>query len=127
MINKIYKEESIPYSMVSERKIAYDYDPELDILHVYNDKIKNGIIGCLTMDCFNVDIGQENLVVGVEVECASEVLHLPKETLTSLDEASLIVQKMGNTLFIGIGAIKGLQRSSVRFNVKTEEVCMIPN
>jgi hypothetical protein len=113
--------------MVSERKIAYDYNSELDILHVYTDKIKNGIIGCLSMDYFNIDIGQDNLIVGVEVECASEVLHFPKEILADLDEASLIVKKMGNTLFIGVGVIKGLQKSFVRFNVKTEQACMIPN
>lgn len=39
------------------KDITYDYNAELDILHVYSSDIKNGIKGGLSIGDFNVGVG----------------------------------------------------------------------
>ncbi|MCK5624795.1 DUF2283 domain-containing protein [Candidatus Pacearchaeota archaeon] len=94
------------------KKIAHDYDSELDILHVYSEEIKNGIKGCLYFGDFNIDVGSGNKIVGIELEEASKNLGLSPKILSSPDKIDLIVRKTGNTLFMGIGILKGTISSS---------------
>jgi uncharacterized protein YuzE len=95
-------------------ELKHDYDKELDILHVYNSNIDKGIKGCLTYPNFNIDVGQDDKIVGVEVEGASSILNLSPEILVDLDGVDLIVRKNGNGLFIGVGVVKAGQRSMIQ-------------
>ena len=89
------------------KNINYDYDKELDILHVYSDEIKKGVKGCMSIGDFNIDISNDNKVVGIEVEEASKILNLSKEVLSSPDSVDLIIRKTGSMLFMGVKVIKG--------------------
>jgi uncharacterized protein YuzE len=94
------------------KKITSEYDSELDMLHVYSEEIKKGIIGCLSIGDFNIDVGNDNKVVGIELEQASKNLHLSPEILLSPDKVDLIIRKSGNALFTGIEIMKGTIQSS---------------
>lgn len=89
------------------RRIDSDYDSELDAIHVYSEEIKNGVTGCLSIGDFNIDIGNDNKVVGIELEQASKNLNLSPKILSSPDKVDLIIRKSGNVLFVGIGVMKG--------------------
>jgi len=95
----------------------YDYDEELDILHIYNSEIDNGVKGGLSYGNFNIDLGFNNRVVGVELEGASSVLNLSQETLSNLDSVQLLSRRIGDTLFIGINVIKDKQNSTLQIGV----------
>ncbi len=103
-----------------ERMTRYDYDENLDILHIYTSEIDNGIKGGLSYGNFNIDIGTDDKVVGIELEGASSLLNMPPEALSSLDNVALIVRKTGNILFIGFTVIKGEQKSTIQMNVPTQ-------
>lgn len=93
------------------RKVLWDYDSELDIFHVYSEELKKGALGCLSIGDFNIDIGNDNKVIGIELEQASKNLNLPLEILSSPTNVELVIRKYGNILFMGIGVIKGTIRS----------------
>ena len=107
-----------------EKKISYDYDKELDILHVYSEEIKQGVKGCLSIGDFNIDIGNDNKIVGIELEEATKNLNLPPETLNSPDNVSLIVRKTGNILFMGVGVIKGSVKSSTHVTTPSQNILL---
>lgn len=96
------------------KKITYDYDSELDILHVYSSEINEGIKGCLSIGDFNIDIGRDNKVVGIEIEEASKNLRLNSEILSSLDKADIVIRKTRNMLFMGVAVMKGVINSSIQ-------------
>ncbi len=96
------------------KQIKYDYNPELDILHVYSKDIENGIKGCLSMGNFNIDVGNNNKIVGIEIEETSKVLRLNPDVLSSPDQVELIVRKSGNMLFMGVRVIKGKINSFIQ-------------
>ncbi|HQI57947.1 MAG TPA: DUF2283 domain-containing protein [Candidatus Pacearchaeota archaeon] len=89
------------------KRIASDYDSELDIFHVYLEDIKNGIKGCISIGDFNIDIGNDNKIVGMEVEQASNNLGVSPDILSSPNEVDLIIRKSGNVIFMGVKVIKG--------------------
>ncbi len=99
------------------KELKYDYDGDLDILHVYNSEISNGIKGGITYGSFNIDIGYDDKVVGIELEGASTLLNMPENTLSNLDSVNMITRKVGNILFIGFTVIKGKQTSTLQVNV----------
>ena len=99
----------------------YNYDENLDILHIYTSEIDNGIKGSLTYGNFNIDIGTDDKVVGIELEGASSLLNMSPETLSNLNDIALIVRKTGNILFIGFTVIKGEQSSTIQINVPTQK------
>ena len=72
------------------KKTKCDYDEELDILHIYTSEIDNGIKGGLTCGNFNIDIGTDDKVVGVELEGASSILGIPPEVLSNLNNYLII-------------------------------------
>ena len=90
----------------------YEYDSDLDILHVYSKEIREGIKVCLSIGDFNIDINIDNKVVGIEIEEKSKNFGLSPNILSSPDEVKLIVRKSGNSLFMGVGIIKGNIKSS---------------
>jgi len=104
------------------KEIGYDYDSELDILHVYSDEIKEGVKGCLSIGDFNIDVGNDNKVVGIELEEASKNLRLHSEILSSPDKVELIIRKTGNNLFMGIGVIKGEIKSYTHITAPSQIV-----
>ena len=89
------------------KDIQYDYDDELDILHVYSEEINKGIKGCLSIGDFNISVDDDNKIVGMELEEASKNLRMSPVMLSNLDKVSLIAEKRGNGLFMGINVIKG--------------------
>ena len=95
-------------------KVVHDYDSDLDILHIYSQNISEGIKGSLSIGDFNIDISNNNRVVGVEIEEASKILKLDPKILESPDEVQLLVRPLGNILFIGAGVIKGKINSFVQ-------------
>ncbi len=109
------------------KETQYDYDEDLDTLHVYTSEIDLGVKGCLTYGNFNIDIGDDNKVVGVELEGASSVLNMPKEKLANLDNAMLMIRKIGNILFIGFTVIKGEQKSTIQINVQSQNKISVLN
>ncbi|MDP3027680.1 MAG: hypothetical protein Q8N63_08295 [Nanoarchaeota archaeon] len=109
------------------KETQHDYNEDLDILHVYNSDISSGLKGCLTYGNFNIDISEDNKVVGVELEGASSVLNMPKDKLASLDNAMLMVRKIGNILFIGFTVIKGEQKSTIQINVQSQNKIAVLN
>lgn len=109
------------------KETRYDYNEDLDILHVYTSEIDFGIKGCLTYGNFNIDINNDDKVVGVELEGASSVLNMPKNILANLDNVMLIVRKIGSILFIGFTVIKGEQKSTIQINVQSQNRIAISN
>jgi uncharacterized protein YuzE len=106
------------------KKITSEYDSELDTFHAYSEEIKKGITGCLSIGDFNIDIGDDNKVVGIELEQASKNLHLSPEILSSPDKADLIIQKSGNNLLMGVGIIKGMIQSSTHITALPNQMPM---
>lgn len=106
------------------KRINSEYDSELDMLHVYSEEIKKGIIGCLSIGDFNIDIGNDNKVVGIELEQASKNLHLSSEILSSPDKVDLIIRKSGNALFTGIEIMKGTIQSSTHITTLSNPMQM---
>ncbi len=104
------------------KNISFDYDSELDILHVYSDEINEGVKGCLSMGDFNIDIGNDNKVVGIEVEEASKIFNLSPDILVSPDSVNLIVRKTGNMLFIGIGIIRGKINTTINVTAPSNKM-----
>ena len=96
-----------------EKTIAYDYDDDLDILHVYSSEIAKGVKGGLSYGDFTIDVGINNKVVGVEIEEASKVLNLLPSVLNNLDKVDLLVRKVGNTLFVGVKVWKSKVINSI--------------
>jgi len=104
------------------KKIEYDYDSELDIFHVYSEDIKEGVKGCMSIGDFNIDVGNDNKIIGIELEQASKNLNIPSKVLSSLDNVNLIVRKSGNTLFMGIGVIKGTIKSFTHVTAPSNQI-----
>ncbi len=100
-----------------ENGIRYDYDKELDLLHIYNSNIDKGIKGGLSYGNFNVDIGMNDEIVGIELEGASNVLNMSSSDLSSLDGVELMVRTVGAILLIGVNVIKGQKNSTIQVNV----------
>lgn len=110
------------------KETKYDYDKDLDIFHVYTSEIDSGIKGGLTYGNFNIDIGENGKILGIELEGASSILNMAPEKLASLDSARLIIRKTGNLLFIGFSVVKGAENSIIQVNVPMEKECLvIPN
>lgn len=107
-----------------KKEFSYDYDSELDILHVYSSEIKEGIKGCLSIGDFNIDIGGDNKIVGVEIEEASKILRLPSEILSSLDTYSLLVRKTGNSLLIGLVVAKEKTNSAIQVTIPSNKIAL---
>ena len=95
-------------------KVAHDYDPDLDVLHIYSEKISEGVKGSLSVAEFNIDISNDNRVVGVEIEEASKILRLDPKIIESPDEVQLLVRHLGNFLFIGARVVKGKINSFIQ-------------
>ena len=110
-----------------KRTTQYDYDEDLDILHIYTSEIDNGIKGGLIYGNFNIDIGTDDKVVGVELEGASSILNMPPEVLSKLDNVILIARKEGNMLLIGFTVAKGEQKSTIQINVPTQKEHLVIN
>ncbi len=106
------------------KKVEHDYEPELDILHVYFEDIKGGVTGCLSIGDFNIDIGNNNKIVGIELEEASKNLGLSPKILSNPDNVNLIIRKNGNVLFMGIGVSKGVIQSSTHITTLSNRVPM---
>ncbi|MEK6935152.1 MAG: DUF2283 domain-containing protein [Nanoarchaeota archaeon] len=100
----------------------YDYEPELDILHVYSSEIQDGIKGCLSIGDFNIDVGTDNKIIGIEVEEASKNLRLKSDVLSSLDNADIVIRKTRSMLFMGVGVTKGLINSSVQMSTPSNNL-----
>ena len=100
-----------------QKQTLYTYDSELDILHIYSAKIEGGVKGCISIGDYNIDIGQDNSVVGIEIEQASKLLQIDENNLNDLDEVKLIVRKAGNLLFIGFITIKNKKESMIQFSI----------
>lgn len=109
------------------KETQFDYNEDLDILHIYNSDINPELKGCLNYGNFNIDIGNDDKVVGVELEGASSVLNMPKEKLANLDNTMLMVRKIGNILFIGFTVIKGEQKSTIQINVQSHNKIAVLN
>lgn len=67
-----------------KRMTRYDYDENLDILHIYTSEIDDGVKGGLNYGNFNIDIGADDKVVGIELEGASSLLNMSPEALSNL-------------------------------------------
>jgi len=99
------------------KEITYDYDEDLDILHVYSSDISQGIKGGLSYGDYTIDIGQDDKVVGVEIEEASKIFQIEPSVLKSLDKVELFVRKVGNILYIGVQVWKSQEKSAVQVTV----------
>lgn len=60
--------------MNKQTNYSYDYESDLDILHVYSSDIKEGIKGCVSIGDINIDVGYNDKIIGVEIEEASKLL-----------------------------------------------------
>ena len=101
------------------KTVKYDYDESLDSLHIYTSEIDSGTKGGLSYGNFNIDVGVDNKIVGIELEGASSLLNMAPKILSDLDNATLIVRKSGNVLFIGFTVVSGEQKSTIQMNVPT--------
>ncbi len=104
------------------KSVNFDYDSELDILHVFSDEIKEGVKGCLSIGDFNIDVGNDNKIVGIEVEEASKVLNLSSEILSSPDSVDLIIRKTGNMLFMGVKVMRGKIDTTINVTAPTNKI-----
>ncbi|MEK6859222.1 MAG: DUF2283 domain-containing protein [Nanoarchaeota archaeon] len=103
-----------------EKETKFDYNPELDILHVYTSKIDSEIKGNLTYGNFNIDVREDGKILGIELEGASSFLKIDPEKLSNLDKAMIVIKKTGNILFIGLTVIKGQVNSTIQLNIPNQ-------
>ena len=114
--------------MEKPKKItSYEYNNSLDIIHIYNSNISNGVKGVLSVGDYSIDVGMENEVVGVEIEEASKVLGMDRESLKDLDSVEILTRASKNLLFIGVRAIKSKEIATVQFNINLPKALSIPN
>lgn len=106
------------------KETKYDYNKDLDIFHIYTSEIDSGIKGGLTYGNFNIDIGENGKILGIELEGASSILNMAPEKLQNLDKTSLIIKKTGNLLFIGFSVVRGSENSIIQINVPMEKECL---
>jgi len=109
------------------KTIKYDYDEDLDILHIYTSEIDSGIKGGLTYGNFNIDVGVDDKIVGIELEGASALLNMPPEVLSNLDDVNLLIRNSGNILFLGFTIVKGEKSSTMQVNIPTQKAQLIAN
>tara|TARA_Y100000310_G_scaffold333395_1_gene410858 strand:+ start:1112 stop:1456 length:345 start_codon:yes stop_codon:yes gene_type:complete len=114
--------------MKMAKDINYDYDKDLDILHVYSSEIKQGIKGNISFGYSTLDIGYNGKIVGMEIEEASKLFKVSSEVLSKLDNVSLEIRKMGNLLFIGVFLKKGFVKTNFQINFPVKKTpLMISN
>jgi uncharacterized protein YuzE len=104
------------------KAVKYDYDKGLDSLHIYTSEIDSGIKGGLSYGNFNIDIGIDNKIIGIELEGASSLLNMAPDILSKLDDVALIVRKSGNILFIGFTVARGEKKSTIQVNIPTQKI-----
>lgn len=108
-----------------EKKINHEYNNELDILHVYTDEIKQGVKGCISIGYSTLDINNDNEVIGIEIEEASEIFQVSKEFLSDLDNVGLGITNVNNNLFIGVNLIKGQEKTNLQLNFPNKDQLII--
>jgi len=101
--------------------IKYEYNKELDILHVYSSEIKKGVKGCIAIGNATVDVGMDNSIIGLEIEEASKIFQVIPGFLLNLDCVDLSITNIDNVLFIGINLVKGESRSNFQLNFPIQE------
>ncbi|MBS3079513.1 DUF2283 domain-containing protein [Candidatus Pacearchaeota archaeon] len=106
-----------------KKETKFDYDTELDILHVYTSDLEE-IKGGITFGNFTIDVANDGKILGVELEGASSHLNMEPQKLASLDKADILIKKNGNILFIGFTVIKGKENSTIQINVPNQEECI---
>jgi len=62
----------------------YDYEEDLDILYVYNNKNNERVRDNLVLGNIVIDVGEDGKVLGIEVDCASKFFRLPAEQLNDI-------------------------------------------
>lgn len=96
--------------------IDYDYDEDLDILHVYSSETKEGVKGCISIGYATIDVSYDNKIIGLEIEEASKIFRISRDILSSLENVDLRVIKMGNVLLIGVTLEKGQTKTNFQIN-----------
>ena len=75
-------------------KFTYDYSPYSDILHIQR---KNYVtLGSVEIGDFTIDFGKENIIVGLDIEHASEFfshLDIDKESLSRIQNIQISIDK----------------------------------
>ncbi|MAG02521.1 hypothetical protein CMI42_04230 [Candidatus Pacearchaeota archaeon] len=101
---------------------SYDYAEDLDVLHIFTSEIRDGIKGGLGYGNFNIDIGTDGQIVGIELEGASHILKLNPEILTNLDNVMIIERETDGLIFAGVRVAKGEKSSMVQVNIPREDM-----
>lgn len=109
------------------KKNNYDYEEDLDILYVYNNPLKEKVIGNLVFGNIVVDVGGDGKVLGVEIDCASKLFNTSSENLKDLQIAEIRVVKLGDMVTFGIYLATKIQKYTFQFAIpnNTDRVPMI--
>ena len=111
-----------------DKNINYDYDENLDALHIYSSDIKEGVKGSISFGYSIIDISFNNKVVGVEIGEASKIFQISPEILSNLDTIDLKTIKVGNVLLIGVNLAKGEIKTNFQLNFPIQKTpLLVPN
>lgn len=67
----------------------YEYEENLDILYINNNFEKEKVVGSLVFGNIVIDIGENEKVLGIEIDCASKLFNFPSEQLNNLKISKL--------------------------------------
>ena len=80
----------------------YDYEEDLDILYINNNREREKIEGSLIFGNVVIDVGFDGKVLGAEIDCASKFFNLDENQLKGLMVTKVNIMRLGNITTMGI-------------------------
>jgi len=74
---------------IGDKKI--EYNAKIDTLHVYRYPEQKVVYGSLQLGNFIIDIDSKGMIIGLEIDNASEILGLKPEKLETINDATVTV------------------------------------
>ena len=83
---------------IDSKKI--EYNAEIDALHVYRYPEQKAVYGSLQLGNFIIDIDNEGMIIGLEIDNASEILGIKPEKLETINDAAITVMSQNGVVVI---------------------------
>lgn len=103
----------------------YEYEENLDILYINNNFEKEKVVGSLVFGNIVIDLGENEKVLGIEIDCASKLFNFPSEQLNNLKLAKIQVMKIGDILTLGIALATAIKEHTFQFAI-TQKTSRVP-
>ena len=83
---------------ISNQKIEYDAD--IDALYVHRYPEQKEVYGSLHLGNFVIDVDSEGIIIGLEIDNASEILGMKPEKLETINDAAITVMRQNGIVLI---------------------------